>query len=150
MKKAGFKGESTLFVNKKTSKKIFSASTSIDYFFKKGLYLNGTFLYTSNGETSFNSSVLNFTGSTLSAKQLMPTKYSFLVQTSKEFNPRFKSSLTTIYGAGMDLLFVIPSVDYSIKQNWDLNLTGQLFYSKTVGKFNNLNNSIYLRLAYSF
>jgi len=150
LKKAGFKGESTLFIDKNNSDKVFSTSTSVDYYFQKGLYLNGTFLYTSNGETSFNPSVLNFIGSTLSAKKLMPTKYSYLLQASKEFNPRFKSSITTIYGAGMDLLFVMPSVDYSIKQNWDLNLTGQLFYAKTVEKFDNLNNSIYLRLQYSF
>ena len=150
LKKAGFKGETTYFMAKNNSDKVLSTSTSVDYFFKKGFYLNGTFLYTNNGETRFNPSVLNFTGSVLSAKKLMPTKYSYLVQASQEFNPRFKSSLTTIYGAGMDLLFVMPSIDYSIKQNWDLNLTGQLFYAKTIEKFNNLNNSIYLTLQFSF
>ena len=150
IKNAGFKGESTLFIDKNNSDKVLSTATSLDYFLKKGLYLNGTVLYRSNGETRFNSSILNFTGSTLSAKQLMPTKYSYLVQASQVFNPRFKSSLTTIYGAGMDLFFVMPSLDYSIKQNWDLNVTGQVFYAKTSQKFDNLNNSIYINLQFSF
>lgn len=150
IKKAGFKGEATYFKDKKTSDNVMSISTSVDYFFKKGMYLNGSILYTSNGENTFNPLVLDFTTSTLSAKKLMPTKYSYLLQVSNEFNPRFKGSLTSIYGQGMDIFFVMPSLDYSIKENWDINLTGQLFYAKLYNSIENLNNSVYLRLQYSF
>lgn len=150
IKKAGFKGEATYFIDKENSDKVTSASTSIDYFFKKGFYINVSALYTSNGEQKFNPSVLNFTSGNLSAKKLMPTKFSYLTQVSNEFNPQLKASITTIYGAGMDLVFVMPSIDYSIKQNWDLNLTGQLFYAKTQDDFSNLSNSIYLGLRYSY
>ncbi len=150
IKKAGFKGEATYFKDKKNTKDVTSISTSIDYFFKKGAYLNVSALYTSNGAETFNTSVLSFATNTLSAKELMPTKYSYLVQVSKEFNPRIKGNITSIYGQGMNLFFVMPSLDYSVKENWDINLTGQLFYLKQYHGFENLNNSIFLRLQYSF
>ena len=150
IKSAGFKGEATFFSNKKTHKKVTSISASIDYFFKQGMYINTSILYTSNGESTFNPLVLNFTTSTLSAKKLMPTKYSYLVQVANEFSPRFKANITTIYGAGMDILFVMPSLDYALKENWDVNLTGQFFYAQQQNSFKNINNSIFLRLQYSY
>ncbi|HFB99806.1 MAG TPA: hypothetical protein ENJ53_03270 [Phaeodactylibacter sp.] len=149
IKNAGFKGEATFFQNKNSSDKVFSLSTSVDYFFKKGLYLNVSVLFTSNGSNTFDASILNFTSSTLSAKRLMPTKFSYLVQLSNQFNPRIQASWTTIYGQGMNILFIMPAVTYSIADNWDLNLTGQLFFAE-VSSFDNLNNSIFLRLQYSF
>jgi len=150
IKKAGFKGEVTYFKNKKNADDVASISTSVDYFFKKGTYLNISALYTSNGTEIFNPSVLNFATNDLSAKELMPTKYSYLVQLSNEFNPRLKGNLTSIYGQGMNLFFVMPSIDYSVKENWDINLTGQIFYVKQHNEFKNLNNTIYLRIQYSF
>ncbi len=150
IKNAGFKGEATYFLDKNNVENTLSISTSLDYFFRKGMYLNLSMLYTSNGENTFNPNVFNFISSTLSAKNLMPTKYSYLVQVSKEFNPRFKSSLLTIYGQGMDILFFMPSIDYAIRENWDLNLTGQLFYARQQDSFGSINNSLFLRLQYSF
>ena len=150
IKNAGFKGEATFFKDKNNSDKVLSISSSVDYYFKKGMYLNATMLYSSNGKSTSGLSLVNFTSNNLSAKELMPTKYSYLVQASNEFNPRLKASLTTIYGQGMDILFVMPSIDYSIKENWDINLTGQVFYAKQQNVFKNMNNSIFLRLQYSY
>ena len=150
IKNAGFKGEATFFKDKNNSDKVLSISSSVDYYFKKGMYLNATMLYSSNGKSTSGLSLVNFTSTNLSAKELMPTKYSYLVQASNEFNPRLKASLTTIYGQGMDILFIMPSIDYSIKENWDINLTGQVFYAKQQNAFKNMNNSIFLRLQYSY
>ncbi len=150
IKKMGFKGESTFFQDKDSAVNVTSISSSLDYFFKKGTYLNFTALYTSNGANSFNPSVLEFTTSTLSAKRLMPTKMSYLVQVSNQFNPRVQASITTIYGQGMNILFIMPSIDYSIAENWDLNLTGQSFFASQNKDFGILNNSIFLRLRWSY
>ncbi len=150
IKNAGFKGEATYFHDKKSSDDVMSISTSVDYFFKNGLYLNVSMLYASNGETTFNPSLLGFTSSTLSAKNLMPSKVSNLLQLSYTFNPRINGSVTSIYGYGMNLLFVMPSIDYSISDDWSLNLTGQIFYADISDNFENINNSIFLRLMYSY
>ena len=150
LKNAGFKGEASFFKSKNNADQVLSISTAVDYFFKKGIYLNVSMLYTSNGETVFNPLAIDFSSSTLSAKKLMPTKYSLLLQLSNEFNPQFKAALIAIYGLGMDILFVMPSFDYSIKENWDLSITGQFFYAKQQNNFGNLNNSIFLRLQYSY
>jgi len=150
IKKAGFKGEATYFIDKDSSDQTLSASASIDYFFKKGIYLNLSGLYTSNGQSSFSPSTLSFTSSTLDAKTLMPTMYSSLIQVSKEFNPRFNANITTIYGFGMNLLFIMPALNYSIKENWDINLTGQIFFADLATSFTNLNNSVFLRLRFSY
>ena len=149
IKNAGFKGEATFFQNKDSTNNVLSLSTSVDYFFKKGTYLNVSILFTSNGSNTFDTSILDFTSSTLSAKKLMPTKFSYLLQLSNQFNPRIQASFTIIYGQGMNILFIMPTVNYSIADDWDLNLTGQLFFAEVNG-FQNLNNSIFLRLQYSF
>ena len=150
IKNAGFKGEATFFKDKNNSDNVLSISSSVDYYFKKGMYLNATMLYTSNGKSTSGLSLVNFTSNNLTAKELMPTKYAYLIQASNEFNSRLKASLTTIYGQGMDILFVMPSVDYSIKENWDINLTGQLFYASQQNTFENINNTLFLRLQYSY
>ena len=150
IKKAGFKGEASFFQNKTTANNLTTVSTSVDYFFKKGMYLNVSALYTSDGQNSFNPSALAFASSSLSAKTLMPTKYSSLVQVSQEVNPRLKASFTAIYGFGMNILFAMPSVAFSIQENWDIDLTGQLFYAEVQNDFKNLNNSLFLRLRYSY
>jgi len=65
-------------------------------------------------------------------------------------SPPLNTSLVTIYGQGMNLLFFIPSLNYEIKSNWNLSLVGQVIYGDNQNKFKNLGNSIFLRLWYSF
>ncbi len=60
------------------------------------------------------------------------------------------ASMAVIYGQDMDILFLMPSVSYSIKENWDLNLTSQSFLLKSDNDFDNLGNNIFCRLRWSF
>jgi len=153
IKNAGFKGEATYFHNKSNftdTSGVANISLSIDYSFKKGLYVNGSFLINTKGQNSNLALSNNFLFGNLSPKNLMPTKYSYLVQLMGNVNPSLKTSLITIYGQGMNLLFLMPSLDYEIKSNWNLSLIGQVIYGDFQNKFKNLGNSVYLRLWYSF
>lgn len=150
LKNAGFKGEASYFVPYKTyfnSKKVLSASVSVDYGFKKGLYINGSILYNTSANNS--SDVIDYLSYTnLSAKNLMPYKYSGFLQLAKEFNPIFKGAVSTMYSPTNHSAIVIPSLYYSMAENWELNFTGQSFFE--LEGYDTMRNSLFLRLRWSF
>ena len=161
LRKAGFKGEATYFHPKENfadSDGVLSAATSVDYSFKKGLYLNGSFLLNTSGSNKpfelLNGDISNLSflgeGNAISAKSLMPSKFSYFIQMQKIFNPTISGSLAIIYGQGMNLFFLMPNVTYSIKEDWDIDLTGQITYLEIDDTFKNRINSLFLRLRYSY
>ncbi len=154
LKNAGFKGESSVFVPKNSNTKASTAvltSLSIDYFFKNGLMLIGSILHNSNGiinATNFN--LQYFAGETLDARNLMPNKFSFIIQSSLQINPASSSSLGIMYLYDFNALGILPSYAYSIKENWDIDINGQLFFGDKNNRFSNIQNAIYLRLRLSY
>ncbi|WP_372770518.1 hypothetical protein, partial [Lutibacter sp.] len=125
LKNAGFKGEVSYFVPKENSKEfknVVSASISVDYAFKNGLYINGSALYNTITDTS-SGNFENLMYNMVTAKNLMPFEYSGFLQLSKEFSPIFSASMSTIYSPTNHSVIVIPSIDYSIATNWALNFT---------------------------
>ncbi|HSM63564.1 MAG TPA: hypothetical protein VK833_06475, partial [Gillisia sp.] len=150
LKDAGFKGEISYFVPYETysdSENVLSTSVSVDYAFKKGLYIYGSILYNSSAEDS-SSKLENLLYSSLSAKNLMPFKYSGFLQLAKEFTPIFRGTFSSIYSPTNHSVILMPSLDYSVATNWDLNFTGQSFFEFENPK--NLGNSIFVRLRWSF
>ncbi|ARV14166.1 hypothetical protein [Polaribacter sp. SA4-12] len=150
LKNAGFKGEVSYFVPYEkyfNSQNILSTSFSVDYGFKNGLYMNGSVLYNSNANDA-SGSIGGLSYNNLSAKNLMPYKYSGFLQLAKEFNPIFKGTLSTIYSPTNHSVIVIPSLDYSIATNWELNFTGQSFFE--FEDYQTLGNSLFVRLAWNF
>ena len=153
IKNAGFKGEATYFQSRENfsdTSGTLSLSTSIDYSFKKGIYVNGAFLLNSDGQTSSSFGLLAFGASQLTAKSLMPSKYSYFAQLSGAIYPQLNGSLSVIYGQGMNILFIMPALAYSLHEKWDLSLTGQIYFGEENSSFKNLGNSIFLRLQFSF
>ena len=154
IKDAGFKGEATYFHNRRRfskSRGVFTGTLGLDYSFKDGYYANVGFLYNSEGVSKYTSgfSLLNLFGQEISAKNLMPTKYTFMGQVSKAFGPAWNVSLVSVYGTGVHLWMVIPTVSYSIKENWDIDMTVQTFFAQQ-RVYKNLGNSVNLRLRYSY
>ena len=150
LKNVGFKGEVSYFVPYEAyfnSQNVLSASVSVDYGFKKGLYINGSVLYNGSANDSFGNigSLLLFN---LSAKNLMPYKYSGFLQLAKEFTPILKAAMSTIYSPTKHSVIIIPSIDYSIATNWELNFTGQSFFE--FEDYQTLGNSFFIRLRWSF
>jgi hypothetical protein len=116
---------------------------------KGGWYVSSSILYNSGGGNSFDLQQVATT--TLSAKNIMPTKWNIMVQVSKELTPLTRSSLTTVYSPNGNLLIFITSVTYSIASNWDIDLIGQVFYEEDNQKhFDGLGKLIYVRLKWSF
>jgi len=153
IKNAGFKGEATLFQPKNNfldTSGVFSTSSSVDYSFKKGVYIIFSFLFNSAGKSTANNIHQELFINNLSAKNLMPTKYSYFGQISGSFNQKFKGNLAVIFGQGINVLFLMPSLAFSVSQNWDANITGQIYYGNSVNVFKNLGNAVFLRIDYSF
>lgn len=150
LKDAGFKGEISYFVPMESyfnSDQVLTASISVDYAFKKGLYVNTSVLYNSNAD-NFKENLENLLYVNLDAKNLMPYKYSGFLQFSKEFSPIVSGSGSFIYSPTNHSLLFMPSLNYSIARNWDLNFTGQSFFE--FEEYKTLANSFFLRLRWSF
>jgi hypothetical protein len=146
IKNAGFKGEMTYFLPLESAKdNQFLASISVDYSFENSLYLHGSVLYNSEGSPNpIQSNFNNFTTEKLSIKNISPFKYSTFLQASYNLHPLITGGIASIYYPGKGDFFINPSISVSVKQNLDLGLFGQLFYS------DNNSQAVFTRLKWSF
>jgi hypothetical protein len=155
LKNMGFKGEATYFHPKENysdTSGVFSSSFTFDYSFKNGLYLNASALYNSKGSSDATSGMDPFQSfmGTLSAKSLMPSKFTYFLQGSGAFNPALTGSCAVFYMQGLNTFFCMPSISYSIQENWEVMLLGQSAVGELNTKMETLGNMIYLRLMYSY
>jgi len=155
IKKAGFKTEVSYFQPKSKffeSNGALSLSTTLDYSFKKGTYINASVLYNSSGISQpLNSSNLfqTFIGD-ISAKSLMPSKWTYFGQVSGAFNPALNGSFAVFYMKGINLALFMPSIVYNINDDWELMLTAQSAFGELNTKFQSMGSGVYLRTMYSF
>tara|TARA_B100002052_G_C15820809_1_gene570418 strand:- start:44 stop:1174 length:1131 start_codon:yes stop_codon:yes gene_type:complete len=151
IKNAGFKGELSYFFDKENIENSLSFSSSLDYSTKNGFYFLGSYLYNSNGMNESNFlSLININANVLSPKNLMPSKHSYLLQVNKPISPPLNVSLNILYGKGIKLLYISPSLSYDISSNLDAGVIVQYFYLDNFGDFKNLLKGYYLQLKYSF
>ena len=151
IKNAGFKGELSYFFDKENIENSLSFSSSLDYSTKNGFYFLGSYLYNSNGMNESNFlSLININANVLSPKNLMPSKHSYLLQVNKPISPPLNMSLNILYGKGIKLLYVSPSLSYDISSNLDAGVIVQYFYLDNFIDFKNLLKGYYLQLKYSF
>jgi hypothetical protein len=155
IKKAGFKTEVSYFQPKSKffeSNGALSLSTTLDYSFKKGTYINSSVLYNSSGISQpLNSSNLfqTFIGD-ISAKSLMPSKWTYFGQVSGAFNPALNGSFAVFYMQGINLALFMPSIVYNINDDWELMLTAQSAIGELNSNFQSMGSGIFLRTMYSF
>ena len=151
IKDAGFKGEVTYFApgQHDAGGASMAATLSVDYAFKNGIYVMVSGLYNKLGTDSV-LNITRLTASTLSAKNIFPFKYTLFSEISYSFSPILKASLGGMFSPSGNSLIILPSLAYSISDNWVLDLIGQSFYSQQNGGYKPLGNSIYLRLKWGF
>jgi len=149
IKDAGFKGEVSYFASSRADSAAVVASLSVDYAFKNGIYVMVSSLYNSLGKNNL-ISITQLTASTLSAKNIFPFQYTLFAETSYSFSPIFKASLGGMYSLSGNSIIILPTLTYSIANNWVLDLIGQSFYSQQNGSYHPLGNSIYLRVKWGF
>jgi len=146
---AGFKGEMSLFIPTNEEQKVLSATLSIDYVFSNQLFLTGGILYNSVGVDSIYQNQENLFVSPLSAKNLLPMKYSGIVSVNYPFSPIFNGGLVVIYSPAVHTAFLMPSINYSMADNWEISLFVQSFWIQ-VQQFDNISNGVYLRIKANF
>ena len=155
IKNTGFTFESTYFIPKKNvinSSNVLSSSISLDYSTKKGIYFNSSVLYNSGGNDR-NTSSENIFGSFLgdiSAKNLMPSKFTYFSQISGNFTPVLNGSFSSFYMKGEEMLLIMPSIAYELKKNIDSMLLGQFIYNELDSNINPMGIGVFLRFTYNF
>ncbi len=148
---AGFKGEVTYFEPlEETRPSQWMYSVSIDYSLSSGLYFNGSMLYNSLGTSNPNFSLLDNTQSNIDVRSLSPFRYSTFLQVMYPVNPLLSMGLSTIYYPSDGSMFWNPVMTYSVKQNLDLDIIGQLFFAEQQETYAAQSSALYLRLKYSY
>lgn len=148
---AGFKGEVSYFTPYQHfgDSTAVAASISFDYGFKDGIYLLISGLYNSVG----NDSILNIaqlTTETLSARDIFPFKFTGFAELSYPFTPILTASLGVMYSPAGNSFIILPTITYSVANNWTIDLIMQSFFSQQNGSYGPLGNSVYLRLKWGF
>jgi len=146
LKNFGFKGESSLFIE--DSHTVFVSSISLDYAFKNGINWMISGLYNGGFDTDNPMAVLNILNSRLSAKNLFPSPWAFYNQFSGNFGAAWHWSIGAVYGTQNHLTVIIPQIQYSITDNWEMDLFGQSFFADLPNIHQR--NIITFRLRYSF
>ena len=151
--KAGFKGEATWFEptrHSPDSAGALSMSVAIDYLLSNGLYVSGAVLYNGLGESSGSGLQSGLAAANLSPKSLFPGKWATLAQVSGQATPLLSVSAACIYSPTDNITVFFPSVSYSIRENWDLDLIGQTFFLDQPGGYGHAATAAFLRLKWSY
>ena len=148
---AGFRGEFTHFepLNDRSDRATV-ASVSADYTFKNSLYLHTSILYNSAGKTGKAGGMDVFFNPEMSAKQLSFARYSLFGQVSKPITPLFSGSFSGIVNPSDGSFYFGPALTYSLLDNLELMLTGQLFFGDAGTEFGNIGQIAFGRLKWSF
>ncbi|WP_147392213.1 hypothetical protein [Algoriphagus lacus] len=146
---AGFKGELQYFAPHQDTTSQINLVLESDYVFEKGWYVNLGFLFNSKGmdDPVENLSLFNFQ---LSPQNLMPTKWNGVFTTAKQFTPLLSGQVAVIYAPGTRLMLVLPSVQYNLSTNLDVDFTWQSFYAEQYQDFQGVIHRGYLRMKWSF
>jgi hypothetical protein len=132
---------------------MFLGAISLDYSFANSLYLNGSVMYSSIGDYSTNLIGQSFGQqyNTFTVRDLSPYPWSAFVSTNYQFTPLLFGGATVMYYPGTNNWFVNPMLTYSIIQNLDLDLVGQLFYGDNPnGSYDAISKSLFARVKWSF
>jgi hypothetical protein len=148
---AGFRGEITHFEPRVSSSvRATVASVSADYTFKNSLYIHSSFLYTSNGKTGPAGGMDILFNPDMSAKRLSFARYSMFGQISKPITPLFTGSFSGIVNPSDGSFYFGPALSYSLLNNLELMLTGQLFFGDAGTEFGDIGQIAFGRLKWSF
>lgn len=122
IKNVGFKGEVAYFIEEDAQAGAGSVSLSGEYMFESGKFVGIGGLYSSggvSGNVDVSTSLLAFQ---TSAKNLMPTRWSAMLTYGGELNDLSSFSIVGLYMPEVDFVLLMPSLTYSMAQNFDLSI----------------------------
>ena len=153
IKGGGFRGELSYFIPKTKdngSTEAFVASVSGDYTTKKRTYLHGGILFNSHGKTGDAPRDGGFLGQDLSAKMLSPAKFNLFAQFSQPITPLLAFNVASMLNPSDGSSFIGPSATYSLGDNWELMVNGQLFLGKKGTEYGDFGKFVFGRIKWAF
>ncbi len=157
LNEAGFKGEVTYFEpalpDPFFTKRAVSATIAVDYSFRKGVYLIGSYLYNTSDKSDLSALLAIGAGgvtTSQSARKLMPNEHSLFFQGSKAINPVLSASFATIYAIDMNGILLFPTIGYSVAENMEISLVAQTFLSTNSNPKGHISSGIFLRFKYNY
>lgn len=127
---AGFSGESSYFhpiKNFKDTSGIMYTSISMDYTFSNSLYFQTEILYSILPENFSVNNFLEFYSGPLTVKKLSFSKWNFSGQLSYPITPLCNISMSGMYFPDLKGYYAGPGLSYSLKENTELSIIGQIF-----------------------
>jgi hypothetical protein len=152
IKGGGFRGEISWFIpqlKESESWEALVASISGDYTLKNSLYLHGGFLFNSHG-TRGPAGGRSFFDQVISAKLLTYAMYSLFAQCTYPFTPLFNGSISGILNPSDHSIYFGPTLSYSLANNLELMVTGQMFSGRSGTEFGDYGKAVYWRLKWAF
>lgn len=153
IKGAGFRGEATWFRPRDKESpenfEAFVASVSADYTFKNSLYLHTAVLFNSSGTTG-HAGGRSFLSPEISAKMLSLGKYQFFGQFNYPITPLFSVNFSGMLNPSDGSSYFGPALTYSLGNNWELMLNGQLFFGREGTEYGDYGQAVYARIKWAF
>ena len=146
---AGWKGETTWFISDfEQQNNAFLVTSAVDYSFQNNTYISGGFLYNRNGSGA--SSITGLSTFNVSPQNIYPFNLAILITNGYQITPLLNTSLTLVYTPNRNHpVFLGPAVSYSIAQDWDLDVIGQIGFEKGKSYYSPF-QSFFLRLKWSY
>ncbi|NRA49802.1 MAG: hypothetical protein HRU12_11775, partial [Phaeodactylibacter sp.] len=84
-------------------------------------------------------------------RNLYPYRHAVFVQGGYPVTPLFNAGLAVIYSpVSANALFLNPTFTYSIQDNWDIDLIGQIAFDQEAEGYRSPLQSVFFRLKWSF
>ncbi|MEO0334636.1 MAG: hypothetical protein AAF223_23680, partial [Bacteroidota bacterium] len=150
---ASFKGELSYFTpyTSSTQNSAFSAALSADYSFESSLYLHGSVLFNSDGlDNPPITGLLTASSERLTARSLLPYRYSLFEQTSYQIHPLLTGGAAFMFFPSDRALFINPTLTWSVFPNWDVDVVGQVFLDKFEEEYQAVAKLLFFRAKWSF
>jgi hypothetical protein len=132
---------------------MFIGAISLDYSFANSLYLNGSVMYSSIGDYDANlfGAALGQRLGEFTVRDLSPYPWSAFVQSSYQFTPLLFGGAAVMVYPGTNNLFINPMITYSVVENLDLDVVGQLFFGDNQnGHYDAISKGLFARVKWSF
>ena len=152
IKGGGFRGEVSYFKPRQENNgswEALVASVSGDYTLRNSLYLHAAVLYNSHGAIG-KAGGRSFFDQNISAKMLTLARYNLFGQVSYPITPLFTGSFSGIVNPSDGSSYAGPTFTYSIGNNMELMLTGQLFFGESGTEYGDYGKATYARIKWAF
>jgi hypothetical protein len=145
------KVESSLFFPEFDGKTEFSLAASYEGSLQNtGVFYTISYLYDGKNTESGSFQELLQNANQLTARELYPFEHNIMIQALKQFNARFTANVSAVFSRDKARsIYLAPFVSYSLAQNWDLDVFGQVFFEKQ-DFYRSPNQIVSLRLKWSY